>query len=106
MRLLNQIEAQRCRAWAAAAVHGDPAPAARPTVVRRPAEPPAEAAEPPPDLHSASIATPPAPASTRRRRAAHAVAAGANGVLPPLAILAAEAAKQAGALHSPCNLQS
>src|SRR5277367_3252444 len=40
MRLLDQVESQRCKAWAAATVHGEPAPAARPTVARRPPDPP------------------------------------------------------------------
>jgi len=111
MRLLDKVEGQRCMAWAAAAVRGEPAPAARPTVAGRPADPPAEAA-PAPDLHSASIATKlaparPAPASTRRRRAANEAAAGAaNGALSPCAALAAGAGERADGLHSPCNLRS
>jgi hypothetical protein len=102
MRLLDQLEAQRCKAWAAAAVHGEPAPAARPTVAARPAE----AEEPAPDLHSASIAPKPAPreaasarpaaSSTRRRRAA-----------PPVAVIGAlpELAARANGLQRACNLQ-
>ena len=107
MRLLDKVKTQRCTAWAAAAVHGDPAPAARPTIARRP-DPPA------PDLHSASIATPrppeatrtePAASSTHRRRAATAAAAVAIGALPEFAPLAAGAAAWADGLHSACNLQ-
>jgi len=111
MRLLDKVEGHRCMAWAAAAVQGEPAPAARPTVARRPADPPAAVA-PAPDLHSASIAvepapTRPAPASTRRRRAAHEAAAeGANGALSRFAALAAGDAKRVDGLHSTCNLQS
>jgi len=110
MRLLDQVESQRCMAWAAAVVQGEPAPAARPTVARRPVEPPAEAA-PAPDLHSASIATPPAPAEpaaslARRRRAANAAAAAATlDALPQLAALAAGAAGWADGLQPACNLQ-
>jgi hypothetical protein len=105
MRLLNQVEVQRGKAWAAAAVHGDPTPAARPTFAARPAsDPPAEkAAAPASDLHSASIAPKPAappdrPAasSTRRRRAA------AIGTPPELV---ASAAGRVDGLHPACNLQ-
>jgi hypothetical protein len=99
MRLLDKVESQRCAAWAASLVRGEPAPAARPTVAPRPADPSAEAA---PVLHSASIAPPPAAASdatlarpaassTRRRRAATAANAAAIGALPELAALAASA---------------
>jgi len=132
MRLLDQVEAQRCRAWAAAVVRGEPAPAARPTVAPRPADPAAA-----PDLHSASIAAPPAaaaepaavlqstsnaaspasvpdataprvaapggpPAAATRRRRA---AAAAPGSLPLVAALAAGAVGPAEGLQSACNLQ-
>jgi hypothetical protein len=107
MRLLDLVEAQRCMAWAAAAVQGEPAPAAWPTVARRP-DPPAEAA-PAPDLHSASNDPPPAPpaaSSTRRRRAANAAAAAvAIDALPELAARVVGATGWADALHSTCNLQ-
>jgi len=109
MRLLDQVESQRCRAWAAAVVAGDPAPAARPTVVRRPADRPAEAA-PARVLHSASIARPPASApaeptasSRRRRRAATAAVAAEIGALPAFAALAAGAAGRADGLHPACK---
>jgi hypothetical protein len=92
MRLLDRVESQRCKAWAAAMVAGDPAPATRPTVAPRPADPPAEAA---PVLHSTSIATKPAAVPTRRRRAATAAAAAALAALPDLA----------SRLHSTRNLQ-
>jgi hypothetical protein len=111
MRLLDKIEAQRCTAWAAAVVEGEPVPATRPTVARRPDPPPAEAV---PDLHSASIATPPrdptpaepAVSSTRRRRAAMSAVAAAIGALPGFAALVADAGGRADALHSTCNLRS
>jgi hypothetical protein len=109
MRLLDKVESQRCTAWAAALVAGDPAPATRPTVAPRPADPPAE---PAPDLHSPSIVTPaavpdatpnrPAESSTRRRQAATAANAAANGALPELA---ANAAGRVDGLHPACNLQ-
>jgi len=109
MRLLDQVEAQRCKAWAAAAAHGEPAPAARPTVARRPPDPPPPAAaETAPALHSTSIAARPtaraasparpAASSTRRRRAVPAPAVAPIGALPELAALA-------NGLHSSCNLQ-
>jgi hypothetical protein len=110
MRLLDLVEAQRCTAWAAAVVAGDPALAARPTVARR-SDPPAAAAAPASDLHSASIATPPAPArpaasSTRRCRAAPAaIAPAALDALPEAAALAAGALARADVLHPTCNLQ-
>jgi Family of unknown function (DUF5681) len=113
MRLLDKVEAQRCTAWAAAVVAGEPVPATRPTVARRPDPPPADAV-PAPDLHSASIATPPprdpAPAepavsSTRRRRAATSAVAAAIGALPGFAALVADAGGRADALHSTCNLE-
>jgi hypothetical protein len=93
MRLLEKVEAQRCTAWAAATVHGHPAPATRPTVARRPADPPAEAA-PAPDLHSASIA------------ANEAAAGAANGAPSPFAALAAGAGERADGLQRACNFQS
>jgi len=113
MRLLEKIEDQRCTAWAAAMVQGHPIPAARPTVARRPDPPQAEAA-PAPDLHSASIATPPsrdptpaepAVSSTRRRRAATSAVAAAIGALPGFAALAAGAAGRDDGLQRTCNLQ-
>jgi len=113
MRLLDKVEGHRCMAWAAAAVQGEPAPAARPTVARRPDLPPAEAA-PAPDLHSTSIATAPprdttpvepAASSTRRRRATTAAAAAAIGALPEFAPLAAGAAGWVDGLQGTCNLQ-
>jgi hypothetical protein len=107
MRLLNQIEVQRGKAWAAAAAHGEPTPAARPTFAARPAsDPPAEAAAAPaPDLHSASIAPSSAPSrratpSMRHRGAATA----AIDALPPLAARAAGAAGWADGLQRACNL--
>ena len=112
MRLLDKVEAQRCAAWASAAVHGHPAPATRPTVARRPAGPPAAA--PAPDLHSASIATPPPcdatpvePAASlrRRRRAARAAVASALGAPPELAAMVAGAAGPTDRLYSTCNLR-
>jgi hypothetical protein len=112
MRLLGQVESMRCKAWAAAAVAGDPAPAARPTVARRPDRPAEEVAEPVTDLHATSIVPPPAreatPAqsaasSTRRRRAA--TAAAALDTLPDLAARVANAAGWADGLLSTCNLQ-
>jgi hypothetical protein len=107
MRLLGQVEVQRGKAWAAAAVHGDPTPAARPTFAARPAsDPPAEeAAETAPDLHSASIVPKPTPlaaTSTRRRRTATpASAAVAPEALPQLAT---RAAGWADGLQPACNL--
>jgi len=128
MRLLDKVEAQRCAAWASAAVHGHPAPATRPTVARRPDAPvvvapvvvaPVEVAPvevaPASDLHSASIATPPprdtqpeepAASSRRRRRAATGAVAAALGASPAFAELVAGAAGRADGLYSTCNLQS
>ena len=111
MRLLGLVETQRCAAWASAAVHGHPAPATRPTVARRPDPLPAEAA---PDLHSASIATPPPRDATavepavslrRRRRAATGAVAVALGASPEFAELVAGAAGRTDGLYSTCNLQ-
>jgi len=114
MRLLDKVEGQRCAAWASAAVHGHAAPATRPTVARRPADPPEEAE---PDLHSASIAAPPAAAapepspaepavsSGRRRRAETAARAAALSTLPEFAALVAGAAGPAEGLYSTCNSQ-
>jgi len=134
MRLLDKVEGQRCAAWASAAVHGHAAPATRPTVARRPADPPEEAE---PDLHSASIAAPPAaaaepaavlqstsnaaspasvPDATAPRVAApggppaaatrrRRAAAAAPGSLPLVAALAAGAVGPAEGLQSACNLQ-
>jgi hypothetical protein len=112
MRLLGLVEDQRRTAWAAATVQGHPVPATRPTVARRPAGPPAAA--PAPDLHSASIATPPPcdatpvePAASlrRRRRAARAAVASALGAPPELAAMVAGAAGPTDRLYSTCNLR-
>src|SRR5271170_3091730 len=101
MQFLDQIENYRCKAWASAAVHGQPIPATRPTVVRQ-ADPPA--APPAPDLHSASIATsPPSSSSPHRRRAATAATAAALASSPQFGARVAGANGRADGLHSTSN---